>query len=230
MNLDDGFAYGPSRTRAQARARPPVRKPAGRPHGKDGLVNRLGLTTLIVAMLTIVVGAGTWSAFSSTTSNPGNSFDVGTVTLTDNDSGNAMLSLSNAKPGDSDTSCITVSYSGTLDASVRLYGTTAGTGLAQYLDLTVTRGSGAAGFDSCTGFTADATNYVGAGSGVVYSGTLDGFPDAYAGAIVDPTSGTPETWTTSENHQYRFQVTVQDASAAQGLTATQVFTWEARNL
>jgi predicted ribosomally synthesized peptide with SipW-like signal peptide len=230
MDLDTGFAFGPGPGRSRAEARRPAGEPTGRSQGKNKLAGRLGLTTLIVAMLAMVLGAGTWSAFSSTTSNPGNSFDVGTVTLTDNDSDTAMLSLSNAKPADSDTSCITVTYEGTLDATVRLYGTTGGTGLAQYLDLTVTRGSGAAGFDNCTGFTPDATDYVGAGSGVVYQGTLDGFPDAYAGAIVDPTSGTPETWTTSENHQYRFQVTVQDNSAAQGMTATQVFTWEARNL
>ena len=140
-----------------------------------------------------------------------------------------MLSLSGAKPGDSDTSCIVVSYSGTLPASVRLYGTTSGTGLDQYLDLTATRGTKSSAFDGCSDFTADATNYIGQGAGVIYSGTLQGWADNYAAGLVDPTPGSPETWTNPESHAYKFVVTVQDNNSAQGLNATQTFTWEARN-
>jgi predicted ribosomally synthesized peptide with SipW-like signal peptide len=210
------------------RSRVPSEGPANRKRG--GLATKVALTMLILALLGVIVGVGTWSAFSSTTQNSGNSFATGTVILTDDDAGGAMLSLANAKPGDSDTSCIIVTYTGTLPANVRLYGTTGGTGLDQYLDLVVTRGTKAAGsFDSCTGFTADATNYIGAGAGVVYSGTLQGWADNYGAGLVDPTSGTPEVWTNPESHTYRFVITVQDNNAAQGLTATQTFTWEARN-
>lgn len=113
---------------------------------------------------------------------------------------------------------------------MRLYGTLTGSGLGQYLDLVVTRGTSSSGFDNCSGFTADSTNYLGAGAGVMYSGTLAGFPTTYAGGTVDPTSGSPETWSTSEAHVYRFVVTVQDNNSAQGLNATETFTWEARNL
>jgi predicted ribosomally synthesized peptide with SipW-like signal peptide len=190
---------------------------------------RLAATLVMMVLLGVGAGVGTWSAFSSTTDNTGNSFQAGTVVLTDNDSGTSMLSLANAKPGDADVSCINVSYTGTLASSVRLYGTTTGTGLDQYMDLVVTRGTGAAGFNDCTGFTPDAANHIGAGSGVVYSGTLQGFGDNYAAAVVDPTAGSPEVWTTGESHVYRFSVTVQDNNAAQGLNATQSFTWEARN-
>jgi predicted ribosomally synthesized peptide with SipW-like signal peptide len=210
-------------------AQPLPAEMAPQPWPHPSPARKVGLTALIVALLVSVVGLGTWSAFSATTSNPGNAFAAGTVILADNDSGSTMLALSNAVPGNTDTSCITVSYSGSLPSNVRLYGTTSGTGLDQYLDLVVTRGSGAAGFDNCTGFSADATNYIGAGAGVVYSGTLQGYPDSYAAGLVDPTSGSPESWTNPENHQYRFQVTVQDNNAAQGLNATQTFTWEARN-
>jgi hypothetical protein len=41
----------------------------------------------------------TWSAFSGTTANPGNSASSATVSITDNDSGAAMLSVSNGVPG-----------------------------------------------------------------------------------------------------------------------------------
>ncbi len=186
-------------------------------------------TAVVVGLIGAVAGVGTWSAFSGTTSNDGNTFAAGTVSLSDNDSGSAMLSLSGAKPGDSDTSCIEVTYTGSLASAVRLHGATTGTGLDPYLTLTVTRGTTTSAFDSCTGFTADATDYNGNGAGVIYSGTLQAFPDTYAAGIVDPNSTSPESWATSEKHAYKFVVTVQDNNAAQGKNATQQFTWEARS-
>jgi hypothetical protein len=187
---------------------------------------------LALTALTLAVGggtfAGTLSAFSSTTTNSGNVLTSGTVILADNDSATAMLALSGAKPGDSDTSCIRVSYTGSLASTVRLYGTTTGTGLDSYLTLTVTRGAASAGFDNCTGFIADTTNYLGSGAGVVYTGTLLAFADSYSLGLVDPTA-TPESWTTGETHDYKFVVTLADSDAAQGKNATQTFTWEARN-
>jgi predicted ribosomally synthesized peptide with SipW-like signal peptide len=197
--------------------------------GRGRLGTKIGLSLLVLALLGVVVGVGTWSAFSSTTQNSGNSFSSGTVTLADDDSGSAMLSLANAKPGDSDTACIVVTYTGSLAASVRMYGTTAGTGLDQYLDLTVIRGTKASAFKGCADFVADGTNYLGSGNGVVYSGTLQGYPDTYGAGIVDPTPGSPESWTNPESHAYKFVVTVQNDNNAQGLNATQTFTWEARN-
>ena len=201
----------------------------GRTHQRS-TAQKLLLTAVALGLVGIAAGVGTWSAFSSTTSNSGSSFSTGTVTLTDDDLGVAMLSLSGAKPGDSDTSCINVTYSGSLPATVRLYGTTAGTGLDQYLNVTVTRGTIAVpAFDTCAAFVADVTNYTGAGAGVIYSGTLQDFPDSYAAGLVDPTSGAPESWTTPESHAYRFVVSVADNNSAQGLNASQTFTWEARN-
>lgn len=156
---------------------------------------------------------------------------TGTVDINDNDAGAAALVQSNVAPGASDMACIVVSYQGTLPASVRLYGTTTGTGLDQHLALTVTRGTGAGSFDSCTGFVPDAADYVGAGPGVVYSGTLHGWADNYAAGLVDPVPSSPETWTNGESHTYRFTLSLPPGApdAAQGLTAGQTFIWEARD-
>ena len=118
----------------------------------------------VVLLLVFLCAAWTWSAFSGTTANPGNSATAGTVALTDNDAGSASFTLSDVAPGDTDTSCIQVTYTGSLPALVRLYGTTTGTGLDPYLTLEVTRGTGAGTFDDCTGCVADATNYIGAGA------------------------------------------------------------------
>jgi predicted ribosomally synthesized peptide with SipW-like signal peptide len=182
---------------------------------------KLLLTLLIVGVVGSIAGIGTFSAFSSTTSNSGNSFAAGTVYLVDNDAGSAMFSVTNAKPATSYTSCIDVSYLGTLDASVKLYGSGFGGALAPFLTVKVEEGSGAAGFGDCTGFTPSST---------VYNNTMGGFPTTYAGGIT-----TGGTWTTNAAVDYRFTITVADNNAANGgatpLAANNFsFTWEAQNV
>jgi hypothetical protein len=195
---------------------------------------RLRRFTLLVALalLALAAGGATFAAYRATTDNNANRIEAGSVALGDNDSGGAVVSFATGYPGHTDTGCIKVTYTGSLASTVRMYGTTTGSGLDQYLDLRITRGTynpTDPGFDSCTNFTADATNYIGAGAGVIYNGTLQGFADDYAAGLVDPTAGSPESWTNNEAHVYRIQVTLQNNAAAAGRNATQVFTWEARN-
>jgi hypothetical protein len=200
---------------------------------RSGLRTRTKLvaTALVLGVLGAVAGYGTWSAFSSTTANAGNQFSSGTVTLTDNDGDAALLTLSGAKPGDFDEGCITVSYSGSLPATVKVYGSassTSASSLAPYLNLTITRGSfpSAPAFDSCAGFQADT------GGGVLYNGTLSAFNSTYssfANGLVDTNNGSTEVWQNPESHVYKIRVTVQDNNSAQGLNATETFTWEAQS-
>src|SRR6476469_7214198 len=75
----------------------------------------------VLAVLAAFAATGVFSAFSSQTDNPGNVVTAGTVTLSDNDGGSALYSLTAAKPGDSQASCIKVTYTGSLDANVRIY-------------------------------------------------------------------------------------------------------------
>jgi predicted ribosomally synthesized peptide with SipW-like signal peptide len=193
------------------------------------VARKLLLTLLVLGGVVAVSGAATYSAFSSQTSNGANTFESGTVLLTDNDLDGAMLALSNAQPGASDTSCILVTYSGSLSSTVRLYGSIAGT-LAPYLTLTVTRGDDPSPvFDDCNGFAADSTDYIGAGQGVIYQGALSAFPASYVAGLVDPVVGSPETWTATESRVYRFVVSVANDNNAQGQSATASFTWEAQN-
>lgn len=179
--------------------------------------SKLLASTTVVGVLAAVISAVVFSAFSSTTENAGNSFSTGSITLTDNDAGSALFNVSGATPGATATRCIKVTYAstGSVNASVKLYGTTGGTGLDQYLDVAITRG---------TGDAADCSDFAGATS--VYSGTLQGYPDNYAAGIDDPDA----SWSNGESATYRIAVTVQDDNAAQGLNASQTFTWEARNL
>ncbi len=169
---------------------------------------------------------------------------AGEVCLADNDAGTALFSMGNMAPGSTEASCIKVSYTGRMPGGIRLYGSTTGSGLDQYLNLKVTRGRYQSlpepGFDSCTSFVADSTDYMGAGPGVIYNGTLQGFPDdppGYSGGLADPADcGAPpcpaEQWTfLPESHVYKFEVTLPSgvSDAAQGLTAGQTFVWEARD-
>jgi predicted ribosomally synthesized peptide with SipW-like signal peptide len=181
-------------------------------------------SVLVVGLVGLVVGAGTFAALTSTSGNNGNGFAAGTVAIADNDAGSAMWSVSNRQPGDTVTTCIRVTYSGSLDANVRLYSPTAVGTVDQYLNLTVDKGTmpGTTTFPNCTSFSSGAT---------IYSGTIQGFKNAnntYANGL-SAYPGAQTKWSTNDTLVYRFTVTLQNAFGAQGLTSTTAFTWEARN-
>jgi len=200
---------------------------------KRSHLRKILLSVLAVGVVAAAAGFGTYAAFSSSTQNGPNSFSAGTVVLTDDDANGTLVSLTTAKPGDTATGCIKVSYAGSLTANVHLYGTVTGS-LAQYLNLTVTRGTGSSTFPNCGAFTADGTNYIGSGAGVVYSGTLNNYPSTYAAGIVDPANcgSAPcaaQSWTNPSNHVYKFVISLVNDNNAQGLSSTATFTWEAQN-
>ena len=181
---------------------------------------RKALRTLVVlCLLGGLAAVGAFSAFSSQTDNPGNQISTGTVELTDNDSTAKLYDISNAKPNDPDESCITVTYTGSLPADVKLFGTTAAGALNPHVNLKVEVGSGSPAFDDCTGFVP---------SGVVYDGDLAGYADDYAsGYLSNPGDG---SWDNGDSRDYRVTVSIDDVQAAEGLSSgTQTFTWEAQN-
>jgi hypothetical protein len=187
-------------------------------------------TVVIVGLLIAAVGAAVFSAYTSVASNQGNSFRAGTISLTDNDSGNALFTVQGFTPGDSFVKCIQVDYhsTGGVQSSLRLYGATGGSGLDHYLDLRIRRGTmpstGTPG--DCTGFTPDATDYAGNGQGVIFQDTLENFGQDYAGGTNDPVAA----WGDGDVAVYEVTLTVQNDNAAQGLDATQDFQFEARTL
>lgn len=182
---------------------------------------RIALSAIVVGLLAPLAVSSTIAAFDSTSSAEGNGFAAGTVYLSsDAGGGGSTLSMPNSGPGSTAVSYTTIDYAGTLPAGVRLYGTVAGTGLDRFLQVTVTRGAGEG-----PAFVPDATDYTGAGAGVVFRGTLAEFPTTWAAGIVDPA-----TWNGPESHSFRFRVTLADDPAGMGLTAGADFHWEARNV
>ena len=179
------------------------------------------LTLVIVGAAGALASVGVFSAFSSTTSNPGNDFVAGTVTIGDNDADAASYDVSNAKPGDFEERCIKVTFSGSLASTVKLYrsGFSGGTGLDDYVDLAVTKG---------TGDQADCSDF--SGSTSVYSGELKDFPSSYGGGLSLTNGSGSASWSQNDAVTYRVRAMLQDDNNAQGLTAgTHSFSWEARN-
>jgi predicted ribosomally synthesized peptide with SipW-like signal peptide len=185
------------------------------------------LRDLFTCMLLLGIGAGmgsgTVAAWTSNDKND-NQLKVGTVHLTTDGDGAAVFAASDARPGAVTTKCVISTYSGTLAAQVRMFGTASGP-LAEHLDVEVVRGTKPAnGGNDCTGFQADTANHAGLGAGVLWRGALNAFPTA-ATPVIDP-----QTWTLGDRRAYQFKITMDDTEAAQGLTAALAVTWEAENL
>ncbi|HZJ28380.1 MAG TPA: hypothetical protein VFD37_00155, partial [Solirubrobacterales bacterium] len=124
---------------------------------------RKALISLIAIVgLGSLAAYGIHGAFSATTSNAGNEFSSATLELTssNNATSEPVIFATNAVPGDSgetDHSCIEITYDSQVPAEVSLYDDTTdeGTGLAAGILLKITEGEGGVG--DCQGFTANGT-------------------------------------------------------------------------
>lgn len=174
----------------------------------------------------IVVSQASYSAFSSTTSNPTSNWATGSVNLTDNDSDGVLFNASNVKPGSTDTRCIAVTSHGSLPSAVKLYASNVSStnALGNYIDLTITQGtSTSSSFGDCGTFTPATSN------ATVYSGTLSGLStsSSYASGL----GSWAPTGASAETRVYKFTYSI-DAAApntTQNSSATAGFTWEAQN-
>jgi hypothetical protein len=181
-------------------------------------LSAFALTFILIALLVVTSSR---AAFVAQNDNSTNQVTSAAIALTDTDSGTAMFNnVTNLMPGTTEERCIDVTYTGTVDpTAVILYASSAPTGtLAPYLDVTIQVGSDPTpAFRDCTGFVS---------AGTLYTGTLANFASArtsYANGLTtwNPV-GSPETRT------FRFAISVQDNTAAAGLTSTFGFSWETR--
>lgn len=192
----------------------------------------VGLTAAALALGMLGSGFLVWqgseAAFSSTTSNPGNSWTAGSVELSDNDSGTALFDVDALVPGSTGTRCILVTYSGTVASDVRFHVTdvtTTGADLSPYLDLTVTPGTGTPPVGSpasCDNFVADGTAY---GPTAVAD-----LPGTWATGVLGWTPSSAAT--RAYQVTYTFDTTGADAAtvnALQGGRLTAALTWTAQS-
>ncbi len=188
--------------------------------------NKVLASTLVVGVLGGLATLGVFGAFSATTQNSGNEISTGTVALTDNDAGQALFNITDAKPGDSWTRCIKVTYNGSLPAQVRGYLEAPIGALTPYLSAKVERGSQVTStFPDCTGY-ADAETLFDAPF------TDPSFPvDWTTGLVSDPLTKTQ--WDTGDTLVFRITLSISSSmpDTLQGVTegpATVV--WEARDV
>jgi hypothetical protein len=164
-----------------------------------------------------LVWQGTNAVFSATTTNAADTWDAGSVTLADDDSSGAMFTAAGLVPGATGSRCLTVTYSGTLAATVKLYAAAPTGTLAPYLDLVVREGSGG-GFGSCAGFSGTP----------IFSGPLAALAatsDSYASGL-----GTFAPSGAGSARVYEFTWTLDPATpdGRQGASTAATFTWESQ--
>lgn len=217
---------------------------------------RRQLPFVIVPLALLTSGALVWqasySAFTATTTNGTNSWTTGTVNITNDQSGAAVFNgltglkpdstLSALSPGNTGgaytattttsggSACIKVTYSGSVNANIRMYATLGGADVATLGGWTlftvdaVAGNAGDAANPSCSAFPT-GSSYVYGASGTTTS-FLGSFPTTYGAA-----SGTQ--WGNVANggvKWYRLSwllpsTVSQTATATRNVTAT--FTWEA---
>jgi hypothetical protein len=173
----------------------------------------------IVASSVLVLQAS-YAVFSSTTQNGPSTLSAGTVTITDDDTGNAIFSATGTKPGSTAMSCINVSYAGTLAANVRLYATSPTGTLGPFVTFSIAEGTSATGGASlsCSNFSPTST---------LFSGTMSNF----ASAKTNFGNGL-STWAPSGSatRSYRITWTIQDDNNAAGLSGGVTLAWESQNI
>lgn len=140
----------------------------------------------------------------------GNSIEVGTVSLTDDDLGRSLLALEAMAPGRPIQECITVTYDGTiLPVELTLDTQTVGD-LGPFLDVSIERGVGG-GFGDCGDFEPTAS---------VFTGTLGELDRK--GAM-----GLGFIYNSDESSVFRFEFELQDEADAVGRKSSIDFVWEA---
>jgi hypothetical protein len=179
-----------------------------------------------------LVFAGSQSAFTATTDNPGNSWEAGQVSLK-NDGSNgtfattstpAVFTVDPIAPGDSASRCVVVRNESSIDGDAAWYlsdligeNTTSVTEMRDALQLDVVFRDGA-GENDCSDFSS-----LGAAT-TAYSGAFAGAPTTFGGA-------SQSTWDSAlDERTYRITWSLPSTvgNSVQGTTAGATLNWEIR--
>ncbi len=191
---------------------------AARPGRRARRLALAACALVAVAGSSLVVWQSAYATFADSAGPVAATASTGTLTLTDDDAGTTLFTVSDLKPGDTGTRCMRVTANGTSPADVRLYGTgRSGTaGLAAAMTLTVRLGTG--GTPTCNGFTSTST---------VYTGTLAGFTaEGFATGLGSWSA--PGRVATTRTYQLVWSLPTSAPLSAEGGTAAVSFVWEAQ--
>jgi hypothetical protein len=163
---------------------------------------------VVLAAVGLTVGSG--ASFTASAANPGNAFSTGTLVIANSPS-TALLSVTGMKPGDTSSSTVDITNTGSLagDFALKTSTPTGYTALLGQMQLTVV---------DCGAWTTTAPGCTTGTTTNVYTGTVSGLTNAslgnYAGAI---------------KHRYKFTATLPSSTddTYQGKTAGIDFAWSA---
>lgn len=162
------------------------------------------------------------AAFTASTGNGSNSFSTGTVTLSSAPV-SSVFTVSGLKPGSTGSACVTVSYTGSLESSIRMFASAFGdtNSMGSYITFKIeqTAGAGTVTAPSCTGYGTALTLY--------------DFSMASLSTIATGYSSGLGSWVPSgaATRDYRITYTLSSSApnTVQGSTASITLTWEAQN-
>jgi len=186
------------------------------------------LTLCIVGVLGSVAAFGTYSAFTGTTTNSGNSFAAGSVSIQDDSGLSSALfnAVTNQAPGVTTERCIRVKYTGSLPATVHMFIPSVTNGTK--FQATVERGSGLTASDltnrTCSGFSSASTGFA--------TADLSGFGTDYTSGMAGKSGDA--AWAQNDSVDYRIVLQPKDDATVNAHTSavsTGAFsiTWEAHS-
>jgi hypothetical protein len=199
-----------------------------RPHGRACRRPRSVSAAGLVWAMVMVGGVLVWEppswAFTGSAESPNYSLASDSVSLHDDDSGTAMFSATNLRPGSSDVRCIVVSAPASLASSVKLYARDYRTtnGLGESLNMVIDEGTGGhfgtSGQGSCNGFTS---------GGHAFRGTLAAFATSKT-SFASGVGGWAPSGSVPVSKTYRFSFNLDSATPneVQAGTAAIGLTWE----
>lgn len=188
-----------------------------------GRVSPLALINLATLPVAAVLAgslalAGSYAAFNGATSNPGNTWNAGTVALTNNKA-TAMFTATGVAPGYTEAHCITVTSSSNVATILSFYATQGANtnALADNLNLKVEAGSGGtdAGND-CTGFVSSAT---------LHNGTMTALSSAHGTAVTAIDIAAPLAAAGVQQFKITASLPAGAPNTVQGGTAGMDFNW-----
>ncbi len=199
------------------------------PSSRTRRIVSLSAAPVAVLLAGAMVWQGSSAAFTADTRNIGNSWETGSMAISDDDGGHAMFSVVNVVPSQTGEKCIAVTATSTVPSTIKLYtGDLAADGLEPYVKLTIEQGTGGGGFASCAGFTPADPAAVEASQSLNALGTTH---NTWGSAIL-PWTMSAGTVTKTYKFDWVFDTGSMDQAgidALQGKAAAITFEWELQN-
>lgn len=188
----------------------------------DGGARRAVVIAGALAVGLLGSGALVWqstnAAFTGSSSPGVNNWTAGSVSISTNGSGAALLSTSGLVPGSSASKCITVTYGGTVATNVKLFAGSAVGSLNNWVDLAISQGSGTA---------TDCSDFVASG-GSLFTGTAAGLATSNGTFANGLGNWAPTAAAQTRTYKFVYGLNTSTPDNQQGQSGSLSFTWEAQ--